>query len=264
MRNISKRIAERIQFLEKIIKEKRSAVRKAPKGILNIAHSRNRVQYYYKSDSKDKKRKYIKNDQKALITALCQKDYDENVLIKAEKEYKLLNKLYEFYKENTCEDVYERLNPDRKQFVAPIVLSDEEFISQWLTEGYEKKRFAKDMPEYYTDNGERVRSKSEILIANLLKKYGIPYKYEAPLFLKEYGTIHPDFTVLNVRKRKVYYFEHMGKMDDAEYVEKALIRIEMYEKNGIYPGTELLLSHETSKHPLNLRNLEYMIEKYLI
>lgn len=264
MHNFSKKINERIVLLERIIKDKRRDLAKAPNGHLNIARSEKRIQYYYKDASEDKKKTYIKKENEALVKALCQKDYDEKVLDAAEKEYKFLNSLCKLYAKGCCEGVYEKLHADRKRFVTPIVLSDEEFIAKWQEENYVGKGFLPNTPEYYTDKGERVRSKSEILIANALNKHGIPYKYEAPLFLEGYGTIHPDFTVLNVRERKTYYFEHLGMMDDAEYVEKALYRISMYERNGIFPGKELILSHETSKYPMNPKNVEHLIEKYLL
>lgn len=86
---------------------------------------------------------------------------------------------------------------------------------------------------------------------------------KAPLHLNGYGTIHPDFTVLNVKERKEYYWEHMGKMDEPEYIEKALQRINAYEKNDIFPGNRLILSHETLKYPINSRNIEKLIFQYL-
>lgn len=52
-----------------------------------------------------------------------------------------------------------------------------------------------------------MRSKSEVIIADLLNKEGIPYRYEFPLYLKEFNTVYPDFTILNVRKRKEIYWE---------------------------------------------------------
>ena len=117
--------------------------------------------------------------------------------------------------------------------------------------------------EYYTDKGERVRSKSEILIANALNRNHIPYRYECPLYLAGYGTIHPDFTVLNVRLRKEMYWEHLGMMDEPEYIEDALNRISLYEKNHYFPGDRLILTHETLRHPLNSKNIENMIFQYL-
>lgn len=263
MNCLKEKIDERIVVLERILKEKSKDLDKAPEGIVNFAHSGNRVQYYYKNNSKDNKRRYIKKKDVSLVSKLCQKDYDEKVIEIAEKEYMRLKSIQNLYQNGICEDIYNHLNPDRKPFVSPITLSDDEFVVKWMQQEYVPKGFALDMPEYYTDNGERVRSKSEILIANALKKHNIPYRYEAPIYISGLGTIYPDFTVLNVKQRKEYYWEHMGRMDDFDYIEKALQRIDAYEKNDIFPGDKLLLTHETLKNPINPRNIEKIIYKYL-
>lgn len=256
-------IDERIAFLQELLQRKKKEIQKAPKGLLNVARKENRIQYYFKSSSKDKVRKYLKKSQNSLIKALCQKDYDERIVDAAEKELSHLIKLQNDYKRGNCEAIYQKLIPERRKWVEPIELSDEEFVAQWLEQDYPRKTFRDGTPEYYTDNGERVRSKSEILIANALKKNGIPYRYEAPLYLNGLGTIHPDFTVLNVRERKEYYWEHLGKMDEPEYIENALQRIDSYEKNNIFPGSQLILSHETLHNPINSRTIEKMIVQYL-
>jgi len=90
----------------------------------------------------------------------------------------------------------------------------------------------------------------------------VPYRYEEPLYLESYGIVHPDFTVLNVRTRKEIYWEHLGKMDDMEYAKDALERILIYEKNGIFPGDKLVISHETMENPINSRLIDAIIFKY--
>ena len=257
-------IAERIAFLQDLVEVKEKELQRAPKGLLNIARKGNRVQYYFKMTSKDKERKYLKKKQSSLIKALCQKDYDERVVESAKKELMILKRLQSHYNKGICESIYEKMIPDRKEWIEPIELSDDEFVNQWLKQEYPRKGFAVDAPEYYTDNGERVRSKSEILIANALKKYNIPYRYEAPLYLSGVGTIHPDFTVLNIKERKEYYWEHLGKMDDLEYIGRALQRIEGYEKNQIFLGDKLILTHETLRMPINTKNIEKIIFHYLL
>lgn len=51
------------------------------------------------------------------------------------------------------------------------------------------------------ETDERVRSKSEVIIADILNQEGIPYRYECPLQLKGWGKVYPDFTVLSERER---------------------------------------------------------------
>ena len=81
---------------------------------------------------------------------------------------------------------------------------------------------------------ERVRSKSEVIIADTLARHGVPYRYEYPLKLKSgrdgaFRTIHPDFLCLNVRTRAEFYWEHFGLMDDPDYLERTLAFIRLFK-----------------------------------
>lgn len=110
-----------------------------------------------------------------------------------------------------------------------------------------------------TDRGERVRSKSEQLIANRLLAKGIPYKYECPINVG--GKIfHPDFTILRISDRKEIYYEHLGKMGDEEYAHTTILRINKYVMNGIALGEKLFTTMESYTAPLDLRVLDQMIE----
>ena len=109
-----------------------------------------------------------------------------------------------------------------------------------------------------------MRSKSEKIIADTLERNRIPYHYKYPLELKESRVVHPDFYVLNTRSRHELFWEHLGKMDDMQYAADALSRIELYEKNGLFPGSDLIITHETKTSPLNLRIVDLIIRKYLI
>ena len=263
MNHLYENLEVRMNKLKKIIKEKEKSLRKAPQGIVNVHSSKGRVQYYYKENSADKARRYMKENEKVLVKELCQKDYDERVLDLAKSELKILEKLHKIYQSKVCEEVFETLNVHRQKFVVPIMVPDKEFIEKWESETYERPGFAKDYPEYYTDKGERVRSKSEVLIANALRRNGIPYKYEYPIRLNNGFTYHPDFRILNMKNRKIIYWEHFGRMDDPEYVEKVVRKLEAYAQNGIFPGKNLLVTSENSKRPLNLKMINLMIEQYL-
>lgn len=263
MNHLYENLEARMYELRKIVKEKEKSLKKAPQGIVNVHSSKGRVQYYYKENSKDKLRRYLKENEKILVKELCQKDYDERVLDSAKKELKILEKLYKIYQSKVCEEIFGSLNIHRQKFVVPLRISDKEFVENWENELYEKPGFADDYPEYYTDKGERVRSKSEVLIANTLKNRAIPYKYEYPMRLNNGLTYHPDFKILKMKNRKIIYWEHFGKMDDPEYVDKVVRKLNAYAQNGIFPGKNLIVTFENGKRPLNLKSINLMIEQYL-
>ena len=155
-----------------------------------------------------------------------------------------LDKVINEYKGDNAGIIYDSLCDGRKLLINPIEISNEEYVRIWENEAYESKEIRDDIPYFVTDKGEKVRSKSEKILADKFFKLGIPYKYECPLRVKGYGIIYPDFTLLNAKTRQIYYWEHLGMMDSPEYVEKAVAKINTYQKSGIFPGKELLLSFE--------------------
>ncbi len=60
-----------------------------------------------------------------------------------------------------------------------------------------------------------VRSKSEVIIANMLFERGVPFRYEQPLFAPD-GTFYlPDFTI--TWRGMDYYWEHVGMLSRHDY-----------------------------------------------
>ena len=60
-----------------------------------------------------------------------------------------------------------------------------------------------------------VRSKSEVIIANMLHDRDIPFRYEVPLYAPD-GTFYlPDFTV--TWRGEQWYWEHLGMLEKDEY-----------------------------------------------
>ena len=115
-----------------------------------------------------------------------------------------------------------------------------------------------------TDRGERVRSKSEKIMADYFYRNGIFYKYERPLYLRGVGILYPDFTFLSPKTGGEIYWEHNGRMDDPVYARKAVNKILTYERNQIYAGEKLILTYETEQTVLSTRTIECMVEKYLV
>lgn len=75
--------------------------------------------------------------------------------------------------------------------------------------------------------------------------------------------IYPDFTVINPRNGKIFYWEHLGKLDNPDYYNSILWRMELYNKNGIVPGAGLILTFESSHNPLNINTVRWNIQEYL-
>lgn len=257
-------LTDKAQELEEIIEQARTFLAKAPEGILRVTRNNNTRQYYLRTDSKDSWGRYIRKSDAKLIQDLAQKDYAEKILAAAAAEKKNIKKCLNAYHPERIQEVYHKLSPSRRSLVLPYVMPDDEFIVQWQQKEYAVNYKPEEDSGIYTENNEAVRSKSEKILADKFKTMDIPYHYEKPLYLNGYGVVYPDFTVLNKRTRREYYWEHLGLMDNKEYCEKAIRKMETMARNKIVQGKNLILTYETSAHPLNVRNVDLLIEEYLI
>ena len=244
----------RIDNLTTIVNAKKAVLQNLPDGTLRINKNKDHISYYCCQPKGNKNGVYLSVKEKNLAHTLAQKSYDQKVLRAAEKELRVLQHLEKGNSELSAEEIYTHLSPLRQQLVTPVYLPDDEYIQKWKSQKFTPKGFADNAPEHYTSRGERVRSKSEILIADTLTDMNIPYLYEKPLRLGSL-TIHPDFTILQVSTRRTLFLEHFGMMDDPDYANAAVSRIHLYIRSGILPGDRLIQTFETKDNPLNTKLL---------
>ena len=263
MRNeIIKAAGIRIGHLEKLAVFLEKRISSSPDGRVRIANHHGKSTYYYVSDSSNNGR-YMNAGDLPFVQKLVQKAYDEKVLKSAKNELELLRSLVDNYPDVIPENVINGISEARRQLVRPVNKSDEAFITEWESIPYKQKGFKDGDPVILTNRGERVRSKSEKIIADRLFERGVPYKYECPLKLSFIGVIHPDFTVLNVSKRREEYIEHNGMMDMEDCMDNFICRINNYEIDGIRVGDRLHLMFETDRVPIDPRILDLIIDDLL-
>ena len=236
----------------------KKSLNRAPQGRLRLARRNNVFYGYHVLDGE--KGEYIPKDNLALMSKLAQKDYDEKVLRLLVRKLELVDDFIEKYGSIEIDGIYEDLCEERKSMVEPVRLSDVEFARRWLAMPYKGKGFDAGAPDLRTMNGERVRSKSEVIIADALGRMGIPYKYECPQEFTDGRLLYPDFTCLDLRTRNEVLWEHLGMMDNSEYASTAVKKISFYVKNGFVLGVNLIVSMEDSEKPLNQTEVKKMIQ----
>lgn len=256
---ILKLLTVRQTTLRTLISRVNEDLASAPEGRLRISHTKGRPQYFFRKDPEDPDWTYIRKKDSSLAYDLAQKDYLLRLLRAAETELYHVEAALKNHHPDALVNAYLSLSPARRKLVRPCIQPKEVLIRNWLAYRYEPKPFSAADPEIFTEKGERVRSKSEKMIADKLALMGIPYRYEAPLILDRYTTIHPDFTLLHADAGREIYLEHNGMMDDSGYSIKAVRRINQYIRHGFFPGDGLLLTFETSSVSLDMRTVETMI-----
>ncbi|MCK4246940.1 MAG: hypothetical protein KAX04_00180 [Methanomicrobia archaeon] len=108
-----------------------------------------------------------------------------------------------------------------------------------------------------TLSGDMVRSKSELIIANLLYERNIPFEYEKQLYGSDgrFGPL-PDFTI--VWNGKEWYWEHLGMLEIEEYKSHWEVKKEWYKAHGL--SKRLIITEE--REGVDSKKFVEIIQKY--
>lgn len=245
--------------LEAIITNAQIRLDNVPEGTLRLSETNSYVQFYH-CTKENKLGKYIVKGNEELIQKLAQKSYDEKVLKVAEKRLNQITRLLKDYEDDEIEQIFMKEHKERQHFIKPVEKTWEEYLREWKEKEYQGKDFQEGMPIIVTERGERVRSKTEKILADYFYRNGIEYKYECPIYLKGMGVVYPDFTLLSKKNGKEIYWEHNGMVDEPAYARKMVRKIDAYENNGIFQGERLILTYETEQSILNTGKIEKIVK----
>ena len=257
MRTTENELSQRANYLKAKLDSLDAKYADLPEGTIYITKSKGKSYYYYRCGTESR---YIKKSEKRLIRILIQKEYINRLRSAIVRELAAINAYLAAVPPVFAEDTYDSLEEAARRFAAPELESDRQLLLRWAESDAEAmKANASLSTDYETNKGEHVRSKSEYMIANMLFKNAIPYIYEKPLRLSDGKTVYPDFTILDVRNRRELILEHLGMMDDKEYLDKNLKKLKEYSFSGYHVGDRLLITMESRAQPLNIKAVEMMV-----
>ena len=175
---VSKSINEEITRLEQMIEEIDAFLENAPEGCLKWQNLKGKTYYYQQymeqtanDSSKKWVRKYIKKNNITIAKQLAQKHYYTVVKPIAERKLIELKNFMKKYQATKIQEIYDSLSAERRKLVLPLQMSVKEQVKRWLEDTYEQNAMYPENLRYETEQGEKVRSKSEVIIANTLYQY---------------------------------------------------------------------------------------------
>ena len=83
-----------------------------------------------------------------------------------------------------------------------------------------------------TEGGIWVRSKSEVIISNILFRSNIDFQYEEKLFYNSTQWKEPDFTIRH--NGQTWYWEHLGLLGDEHYNENWQEKKQIFKDLGVF------------------------------
>ncbi len=129
-------------------------------------------------------------------------------------------------------------------------------------ESSNQKRYFEEKLIHKTIRGEMVRSKSEVIVANILDKMKIEYFYEEPLNVSG-KTYIPDFTLRY--QGKTAYLEHLGMLREKSYKKRWDEKRANYERVGISETLgNLIITEDGLDGSLDATLIESKIQAWII
>ncbi len=130
------------------------------------------------------------------------------------------------------------------------------------------ERFLENKLIHRTRAGDAVRSKSEVIIADLLFTKDLEYVYESKLEMTDGSFRYPDFTIDDAETGQRVYWEHLGLLNDQVYQERWQKKLEWYKEHDILTVEEgggeagmLVVTEDDEKGGIDSGGIEKIVEE---
>lgn len=134
--------------------------------------------------------------------------------------------------------------------------------AEWAKRPFVQSSKFPEGKKHTTRDGVKVRSKSELIIAEQLYDNGIPYHYEEEIIIGDIP-FAPDFTIMRA-DGKLVYWEHMGLTGVTKYLSTQMYKIQMYVTADIVPWDNLIISFDDTNGHVDVREIDAFIKNRLI
>lgn len=226
------------QVLELLLKHNESFIRSSPEGGLKIRR-RNGKEELRRVTYRPRTEHSITNDRMA-VAHLIQKEISVEVICRCEHNIRQIKQLQNKYLPIDTMAIKEAMPQSHRHLVKPY---QDILYDHWADQEYHKREDYNKQRIHTTRKGERVASKSEVIIANSLYENDIPYHYdEQSMVISNWGNhYYYDFTIPLPNGDKIYW-EHFGMLSNREYMEHSLCKLYYYHQEGITIGRNLIIT----------------------
>lgn len=259
-------IRQEITRQKNLMKEHVAFLDAAPEGWLTVRHRQSGIKYYRRQTiiehgiGKDIEIN-ISHDP-IMISQLVQKEISSAIVKRCTANIKRLKKAEVKYQSIDMRDIASDIS---EKFLPLIDEQNYQMMQAWKNEGYHKNLDTYGNNTNTILNGEKVASKGEVIIADKLHMYGIPFHYDeafsVPYAVGKY--YYPDFTILLPDGRKIWW-ENLGMLDREDYAIHTGEKLYHYHRNGAVIGRNLILTSDDRDHSCDSAAIDRIIRDYIL
>lgn len=215
-------------------------------------------------------KKYLGGERNETVLGIKRYRYAKKALSVMDRDIKLLDSLIEKYIHPDYDTINSLLPLTYQTHLHSSGHSDtgmpQEAIDWMQRLEEEKAQYPPYKPEQLKHpalNKEKMRSKSEVIIANILLNAGIPFVYESPLLINGKNVL-PDFRILSLIDLKTeIIIEHQGMVFIEEYANKFIRSLKLYLQTDWVPNKNLFFTFDNAQEILDPEQVITILRKYV-
>lgn len=257
-------IRHMLEILSDLQSDLEEEAKHLPEGNLycyNSGGRRNYCERIPKGGNRKKERRFGVGKDKQRLHLLVRKEYVKKALPLIRKN---IESCRSFLNNYSCVDENSVMKEFTQKFpeLAAMIYNDAD-PEIWEDKYPQDKELYPDDLKSQAADGTDMRSLGEIIVGSRLRHYGIPYKYEAAIDHPDIPYV-PDFTIIRPRDGKIIYWEHLGKVNDEDYLNRNKHKFEVYEMYGIVPWDNLIVSYSQANGGINEKLIDALIQGWLL
>ena len=232
--------------------------------VMRTSYRRKEGKTYYQRQTPEG-RKYLGTGENEIVKRIKKAKYISCELDMINSDISLLTKLLNDYRIVSHETVDSRLPKVYRLHSLDYYEDLPDAGKEWMRrKEAEKAEYGPWHPEgliHTVSNGIKVRTKSEMAIAEILLRNGIPFVYELPHVLKNGKIVHTDFTILSTIDYKTeILLEHEGSMADSGYRDKHAWRVENYYLSGYVPNVNIFFTYDGMNGSVDGESIQRIVD----
>lgn len=235
--------------------------------VMRTSYRRKEGKTYYQRQTPEG-RKYLGTGENEIVKSIKKAKYISCELDMINADIKLLTKLLKDYRMISDEAIDRQLPKVYRLQSLDYYENLPDAGKEWMRrKEAEKAEYGPWHPEgliHTVSNGIKVRTKSEMAIAEILLRNGIPFVYELPHVLKNGKIVHTDFTILSTIDYKTeILLEHEGSMADPGYRDKHAWRVENYYLSGYVPNVNIFFTYDGMNGSVDGESIQRIVDGWL-
>jgi len=249
-----------------------------PKGKLIGYLNNGKYQYYHSETANGKYVRHGIGKDRYLKRQLARKEYLTKVLPIIESNLNVLSSALVSYKTITPEYIIDKMSAiykslPKEYFIDKLSLHGfyqskqidpkiADKLQNWMDAPFDQSTYKPEEKIHTTSRDLKVRTKSELIIAEILYMYNIAFRYEQRLYING-RRFAPDFKIL-LPDGSIFYWEHVGLTNDKWYMHDHYDKLKHYQYKDIVPWKNLILTYDNELGDLNTQIIHSEIKNKLL